>query len=165
MADILGQTYPDLFAAVGVHSGLPAGSATDLMSALAAMRSGGAAPAATATETAGAPAPVIVFHGDADSTVNPANGVAVARAALGRHAGSAGRPAARETQGRSARGQGYVRTDYPGADGSTAVELWTLNGAGHAWSGGSASGSYTDARGVDASSEMLRFFLAHPMRP
>ena len=165
MADILGQTYPDVFAAVGVHSGLPAGSATDLMTALAAMRSGGSAPAVAAADPAGTAAPVIVFHGDADGTVNAANGAAVARAALARDAGSGGRPAARETRGSSPRGQGYVRTDYPRADGSTAVELWTLHGAGHAWSGGSASGSYTDARGVDASSEMLRFFLAHPMRP
>ncbi|MGI4780002.1 MAG: extracellular catalytic domain type 1 short-chain-length polyhydroxyalkanoate depolymerase [Janthinobacterium lividum] len=165
MADILGQTYPDLFAAVGVHSGLPAGSATDLMTALAAMRSGGSASAVAATDPAVAAVPVIVFHGDADSTVNVANGAAVAKAALARAAGPAGRPAARETTGTSPRGQGYVRTDYPRPDGGTAVELWTLHGAGHAWSGGSASGSYTDARGVDASSEMLRFFLSHPMRP
>lgn len=156
MADILGQTYPDLFAAVGVHSGLAAGSATDVVSALSAMRSGGAASASSR----GTPsAPVIVFHGDADSTVNPVNAKAVVKGALD---GSTGGQTPRSTSGTSSRGQGFVRTDYPGADGTTAVELWMLHGAGHAWSGGSAKGSYTDARGVDASAEMVRFFLAHP---
>lgn len=155
MADILGQTYPDVFAAVGVHSGLAAGAASDVVSALAAMRSGGKATGAAAN---GASAPVIVFHGDADSTVNPVNAKAVVTAALG---GSNGNQPPRTSGGTSPGGQRYARTDYPRADGSTAVELWMLHGAGHAWSGGSASGSYTDARGVDASAEMLRFFLAH----
>ncbi len=156
MADILGQTYPDVFAAVGVHSGLAAGAANDVVSALAAMRSGGKPNAAPVISGA----PVIVFHGDADSTVNPVNATAVVNAALD---GSSGNLPPRTTKGASPRGQGFVRTDYPRADGSTGVELWMLHGAGHAWSGGSASGSYTDASGVDASAEMLRFFMAHPL--
>ena len=160
MADILGQTYPDVFAAVGVHSGLAAGSASDVVSALAAMRSGGKAGPSGGAQSAST-APVIVFHGDADSTVNPVNAKAVVNAALN---GSNANPSPHASSGTSPRGQGYARTDYPRADGSTAVELWMLHGAGHAWSGGSASGSYTDARGVDASAEMLRFFLAHPRK-
>ena len=159
MADILGQTYPDVFAAVGVHSGLAAGAASDVVSALAAMRSGGKAGPSGSTSSAPT-APVIVFHGDADSTVNPINAKAVVTAALN---GSSENPS-HASSGTSPRGQGYARTDYPRADGSTAVELWMLHGAGHAWSGGSASGSYTDARGIDASAEMLRFFLAHPRK-
>ncbi|MDB5877647.1 MAG: esterase [Variovorax sp.] len=166
MADILGQTYPDVFAAVGVHSGLAAGSASDVVSALAAMRSGGKAGPSGGAPSASA-APVIVFHGDADSTVNPVNAKAVVNAALNGSGGSNGanaNPSPHASSGTSPRGQGYARTDYPRADGSTAVELWMLHGAGHAWSGGSARGSYTDARGVDASAEMLRFFLAHPRK-
>jgi poly(hydroxyalkanoate) depolymerase family esterase len=156
MADILGQLYPDVFAAVGVHSGLPAGAATDLVSALAAMR-GAPTAAPVAVRAAGARrAPVIVFHGDADATVNPSNAIGVVKAALD---GSGAAPKA--VEGRSPQGQSFTRTEHAGADGRIAVESWTLRGAGHAWSGGSASGTYTDPRGVDASAEMLRFFLTH----
>jgi poly(hydroxyalkanoate) depolymerase family esterase len=153
MADILGRAYPELFAAVGVHSGLPTGAANDLMSAMAAMRSGpGAAPPARGTMP-----PLIVFHGDADNTVNVRNGDAVVASTL------AGRPGAgQQQQGRSPAGRAYTRTHHPATDGRHAVEHWLLHGAGHAWSGGSAQGSYTDPAGVDASAEMLRFFLAHP---
>ena len=158
MADILGQVYPDVFAAVGVHSGLPAGSATDLVSALAAMRGAptGASVAVRARDARRAP--VIVFHGDADATVHPGNAAGVVKAALD------GRAAVtpKAVEGRSTQGQSFARTDHVDADGRVAVESWLLRGAGHAWSGGSTSGSYTDPRGVDASAEMLRFFMAHP---
>ncbi len=154
MADILGRAYPELFAAVGVHSGLAAGAASDLPSALAAMRSG--APAGQASGLA--LRPIIVFHGDADSTVHPANGAAVAGAARGSSQ-------AQTTAGRAPGGQRFTRSVY-GAGGSAAgVEYWQLHGAGHAWSGGSAAGSYTAPGGVDASAEMLRFFLAHKQPP
>lgn len=150
MADILGRTHPDLFAAVGVHSGLPAGAAHDLPSALAAMRGG---PAVAVTD--GPAPPTIVFHGDADTTVHARNGTAVADAAR-RALGPSG--AAEVTPGPR-----FTRTRYPAADGASAVEHWQLHGAGHAWSGGSAGGSYTAPDGVDASAEMLRFFLDHTL--
>lgn len=158
MADILGATYPDMFAAIGVHSGLPRGCATDVMSALTAMRIGcaahGAAPAA------GAVPPTIVFHGDADSTVHVSNGIAVVDAALQARATPGGEIQASE--GESAQGQRYSQTLYQDSAGRTTVEYWQLHGAGHAWSGGDARGSHTDPRGVNASQEMLRFFLEHP---
>ena len=153
MADILGRCYPDLFAAVGVHSGLPTGAATDAMSALGAMRNG----AAHRPPAAGPMPPVIVFHGDADSTVHPRNGAAVVSAARGADASGG-----EISQGRSAAGRAFTRSDYPAGAGRNAVEHWLLHGAGHAWSGGSSQGSYTEPNGVDASAEMLRFFLAHP---
>ncbi len=159
MADILGRCYPDLFAAIGVHSGLPSGCATNLPSALAAMRGGGAAPIAGA---AGRNVPAtIVFHGDADTTVHVSNGAAIVEAARGE---DPGQPPARVAEGRSGRGQRYTRTVHTDATGRTTVEYWQLHGAGHAWSGGSPQGTYTDPSGVDASAEMLRFFLAHPRR-
>src|SRR3954451_233377 len=65
-AAIMGATYPDLYAAVGVHSGLACGAASDLPSALTAMRQGGAH---GATVKACSPVPTIVFHGDRDTTV------------------------------------------------------------------------------------------------
>lgn len=156
MADILGHAYPDVFAAVGVHSGLAAGSAKDLVSALAAMRSG--AQGASARE--GRRPAVIVFHGSADTTVHPRNGEAVMNAV---HGPTPARGESQPTDGTSAGGRTFTRTAHPGSDGQGATEHWLLHGAGHAWAGGSAEGSYTDATGPDASAEMLRFFLSHPM--
>ena len=153
MATILGDAYPDLFAAVGVHSGLPTGSARDVQSAFAAM-SGGAQPVRRAAKT-GATPPTIVFHGDADTTVNVVNGERVLEAA-----GLSARPEA--TRGASAMGTPYSRRVYIDGQGAERAEQWTIHGAGHAWSGGDLAGSYTDPRGPDASAEMLRFFLQHP---
>jgi poly(3-hydroxybutyrate) depolymerase len=154
MAAILGREYPDLYAAVGVHSGLAAGAASDLPSAMAAMGSGGAKAPAVGSGT-----PTIVFHGDADATVNARNGDAVVAAALGQ-----GSAAPRVTQGISGKGQRFTRRVHPATAERATVEHWQLHGAGHAWSGGSSRGSFTDPRGADASTEMLRFFLAHPKR-
>ncbi|MET0543493.1 MAG: PHB depolymerase family esterase [Variovorax sp.] len=154
MADILGHAYPDLFAAVGVHSGLPAGAASDLMSALGAMRSG---PSKSAPASGKMP-PLIVFHGDADATVNPLNGKALADRASG---SSGSRPDV--SQGVSPQGRRFTRAVYGAAAGRQDVEYWQLHGTAHAWSGGSGQGSYTDPGGVDASAEMLRFFLAHTL--
>ncbi|MEB0110466.1 PHB depolymerase family esterase [Variovorax sp. RTB1] len=164
MADILGRCYPDIFAGVGVHSGLPSGAATDVMAALSVMRSGaGATPHAAAsstssTNTASMP-PLIVFHGDADSTVNPRNGDAVVDAAVGANPSTP-----RIAEGSSTAGQRFTRTVYAPAPGRNTVEHWRLHGGGHAWSGGSSQGSFTQPNGADASAEMLRFFLAHPLR-
>lgn len=158
MADILGRTHPELFAAVGVHSGLPADAAADLPSALAAMRSGPGPQSANPNSSAPSVRPLIVFHGDADATVNPANGQAVADAAC-RAQPIAGTPQVRT--GRSPQGQRFTHTVHRAADGSPRVEHWQLHGAAHAWSGGSAAGSYTAPTGIDASAEMLRFFQVH----
>ena len=121
------------------------------------MRSGAAAAAPL-------PVPAIVFHGDQDGTVHPRNAEQLLDAAV-RGAGTAGGARTLQTAGVSAAGQRYTRHVH-GADGQPArAELWLLHGAGHAWSGGRPAGSYTDARGPDASAEMLRFFLAHRRRP
>lgn len=149
-AVIMAQLYPDLYAAAGVHSGLAAGAATDMPGAFTAMRGGGrAAP--------GRPVPTIVFHGDADRTVHPSNGDQVLH--QGR-SGQAGLVAA-VTRGSSEGGIGYTRRVQGDAVGRPMLEHWVLHGVGHAWSGGSAAGSYTEPRGPDASREMLRFFLEH----
>jgi len=159
-AAVMGATYDDLYAAVGVHSGLACGAATDLPSALIAMRQGGGFDAPVADNRP--VVPTIVFHGDRDSTVHPDNGDQV-RAQVTR----ATRTQAKLHRGRVQGGHGYTRTVHTDADGRDILEHWTIHGAGHAWSGGSPAGSYTDPRGPDASREMLRFFLAHalPRRP
>ena len=151
MAAILGATHPDVFAVVGVHSGLPRGAARDVVSAFAAMRgtNGGRAPSGSrAIRT-------IVFHGDADPTVHVSNAEAIVAAA---QAGT-GQPAVRES-GRSDRGRRYTRESVAHRDGTPITELWRIEGAGHAWSGGSTAGSYVDPTEPDASAEMMRFFLA-----
>lgn len=139
MAAVLGAVYPDVFAAVGIHSGVPAGVANDVVSAFAAMRG---------ERGIGAPTPVrsraIVFHGTADATVRPANAERL----------TDGTSLVRREEG-AAGGRAYERRILD--DGR--VELWLVEGAGHAWSGGSAAGSYADAVGPDASAEMVRFFL------
>lgn len=155
MAAILGDTYPDIFAAVGVHSGLAAGSASDLPSALGAMKSG-ANPAHTRASTSAVP--TIAFHGDADTTVHPANSGQVIAA-------SAAMAARVEVDQHNSCGRRATRRVHHAADGTVLAEHWLVHGAPHAWSGGSATGSYTDPSGPDASAEMLRFFLAHPRRP
>ncbi|MGI3901800.1 MAG: extracellular catalytic domain type 1 short-chain-length polyhydroxyalkanoate depolymerase [Janthinobacterium lividum] len=153
LAATMGQVYPDLYAAVGVHSGLACGAAHDISSAFSAMRQGGSVAGRT-----GSPArvPTIVFHGDRDSTVNAVNGDEVAAQAIHRAAVRA------ETEnGDVPGGHAYQRTRYLDTTGRAIVEQWAIHGAGHAWAGGSAAGSYTDPRGPDASGEMLRFFSEH----
>lgn len=147
MAAILGDTHPEVFAAIGVHSGLAPGSATDMASAYAAMRGQGAVPH---TARSG-PVRSIVFHGTSDGTVSPSNGDAVVAAALG------GLDADR-IEDSSVTGARVVM--HRNRAGATLVEHWTLPGLGHAWSGGSPDGSYTDPTGPDASAEMVRFFLS-----
>jgi poly(hydroxyalkanoate) depolymerase family esterase len=148
MATIMGTLYPDLYAAVGVHSGLPFAAARDLPSALAAMKGD-----FRRSQAPGRTVPIIVFHGDRDTTVHPANGdelVAQVRARGARR--TAVEP------GQVPNGHAYTRTMHHHDDGSVHAEHWVIHGAGHAWSGGSARGSYTDGKGPDASREMMRFF-------
>jgi len=158
-AAIMGEAYPDLFAAIGVHSGLACGAARDMASALAAMKRGGlsARPSADADGGTRRPVPAIVFHGAADTTVNPRNGDAVVS-----QLASAAAPGRRVEEGQVPGGHAWRRTSHTNAGGNPTIEYWEIRGAGHAWSGGNPAGSFTDPRGPDATKEMLRFFLEHP---
>ena len=156
-AAIMGITYPDLYAAIGVHSGLACGAASDLPSAFAAMRQPGG-PAPRSRGAARPPVPAIVFHGDRDQTVHPGNGDMVV-AQLG--ATATADLDTRTERGQVPGGHAYSRTIHRDGGGRALLEQWVIHGAGHAWSGGSPAGSYTDPRGPDASGEMLRFFLEH----
>jgi poly(hydroxyalkanoate) depolymerase family esterase len=159
MAVVLGRTYPDVFAAVGAHSGLPYGAASDMGSAFAAMRGGAAHVPEAVLQATGDVMPTIVFHGDRDHTVAAANGDAIV-AQQARVAGAAARPPTSE-RGVVRGGHRFLRTTYADASGQVVLEDWRVHGAGHAWMGGSADGSYTDPNGPDASAEMVRFFLQH----
>ncbi|PWK37413.1 extracellular catalytic domain type 1 short-chain-length polyhydroxyalkanoate depolymerase [Cupriavidus plantarum] len=165
MAAIMIDRYPDLYAAAGIHSGLPAGAAHDLPSALGAMKGGtGLGISKRGTTAPVRPQrPMIVFHGDADPTVHPSNG---GRLIEPYEQGPEQRQTTRDTGRNTARnttrpGRAYTRHQITPPSG-IAAEYWILHGAGHAWSGGSRAGSYTDPKGPDASREMVRFFLAHP---
>jgi poly(hydroxyalkanoate) depolymerase family esterase len=160
MAAIMGAAYPDVFAAVGVHSGLPVGRARDMITGLAAMKKVPPASGKTAGKLRQR-VPVIVFHGDRDSTVHPDNGEAVLQQFVHPAPGSPGEPLRRvEERSAGAGGRGYTRTAMVDSAGHSVAEYWELHGAGHAWSGGRSTGSYTDPAGPDASAAMLRFFLS-----
>ena len=152
-AAIMAANYGDLFAAVGIHSGLACGAASDLPSAFMAMRQAGGFEA-----EAGSPVPTIVFHGDRDTTVHPGNGHRIFE-----QSANATSSKTKVLRGRVPHGHAYTRTIVIDLSGRAISEHWNIHGAGHAWSGGSPAGSYTDPRGPDATREMLRFFLARKL--
>ena len=160
MAAVMGEAYPDLFAAIGVHSGLAVGSATDVVSAFAAMRDPRAVPppaAGSLSAGTGEPVRTIVFHGTRDTTVHPSNADQVVLAAA-RDAGTLhyGKERFRENQ------REVVRTRAIDPSGIPRIEFWLVEGTGHAWSGGDPAGSYSDPHGPNATAEMIRFFLEKP---
>ncbi len=163
MAAILAREYPDLFAAAGVHSGIPAGAAHDVASAFAVMQSGPGSARKSRLRAAPLPAgaPVIVFHGDADATVAPANGDALVASVIGAE------PTVVETESIAVKNgrRGFERSVWRRADAApdapSVAEKWIVHGSPHAWSGGAAAGSFTDPNGPDASREMIRFFNEH----
>jgi poly(hydroxyalkanoate) depolymerase family esterase len=156
-AAVMGATYGDLYAAVGVHSGLACGAAVDLPSAFVAMRQGGGSDS-NLRPGDGPSVPTIVFHGDRDVTVHPNNGEQVVVQGM-----KTTRTRTKVHRGRIPGGHAYTRTVHIDASGRGMFEHWNIHGAGHAWSGGSPAGSYTDPHGPDATREMLRFFLAHAL--
>jgi poly(hydroxyalkanoate) depolymerase family esterase len=162
MAAVLARDYPELYAALGVHSGVPAGLAHDVFSAIRLMSNGPAQGEADAVpitvEGLGQSVASIVFHGDEDKTVHPSNGEAI-HAAPGSPAQPVGTIQA-TTEPRAGQ-RGFTRSVEFGPGGVTKKELWIVHGAGHAWAGGSDDARYTDADGPSASREMLRFFLQH----
>jgi len=153
MAAILGAEYPELFAAVGVHSGLAAGSARDLMSGLNAMKKPGRARALREG------VPIIVFHGDGDHLVHADNGDAVLQQFVAVHAKGQSTPLHVQHDEHSRAKRRATQSTWRNREGRAVAEHWVVHGAGHAWSGGNPRGSHTDASGPSASGEMLRFFL------
>jgi poly(hydroxyalkanoate) depolymerase family esterase len=141
MAAIMAEKYPELYAAVGIHSGLPYASARGAATAVAAMRWKRLGAAARLP-----PIPAIIFHGDCDGTVHPSNG-------------DYALPADVRTLTAEAGGRRYTRTI------NNRYEHWLVHGAGHAWSGGNGAVPYADSKGPDATREMLRFFLLAERSP
>lgn len=177
MAVILGATYPDVFAAIGIHSGLGYQSARDVKSAFQAMRRGGPDPqqqglrAYTATGDCSRVMPTIVFHGTNDRTVAFVNGDQVVQqwmqtnrlASRGTYTADFHRPT-HVTSGQVLNGYSYAVETWNASNGEEVQVYWKINGMGHGWSGGNPAGSHTEPRGPGVSEAMYNFFMAHPMR-
>jgi len=175
MAVILGATYPDLFVAIGVHSGVEYRAATNAINGLKAMRQGGPDPlqqgqaAYDAMGTAARAVPTIVFQGTSDVIVNPVNGDQVVQqwmqtdrlASNGSYNADFNSPASSEA-GQVPAGCSYTVSKWNDDNGSELQEYWRVDGMGHAWSGGNPAGSYTDPLGPNASPAMYQFFMNHP---
>jgi poly(hydroxyalkanoate) depolymerase family esterase len=164
MAAVMAAVYPDLYAAAGVHSGLAYAAASDLPSALTAMKQG----PRRAARPAARPLPLIVFHGDQDATVAPANAAGLidgvlAADATDRRAGTT--PATIISRGQVPGGHAWTRSCYQDPTGATVAECWTVHQGGHSWFGGVPHQSYTDPHGPDASAEFIRFFAEHAAIP
>jgi poly(hydroxyalkanoate) depolymerase family esterase len=159
MAAVMAAVYPDLYAAVGVHSGVPYAAADNVASGFAAMKQGPSRPARPTAR----PVPLIVFHGDRDTTVAPANAAGLIGDVLAAASpdGRPGTPPAVVTTGQVPGGHAYTRTRYQDPAGAVLAERWIIHQGGHTWSGGVPHGSYTDPRGPDASAELIRFFDEH----
>ncbi|WP_200252686.1 alpha/beta hydrolase family esterase [Thiococcus pfennigii] len=159
MASILAAAYPDLYAAAGVHSAPLYFAVREAVPPFDRLGPGGPPPTGVGTV-----APIIVFHGDCDRVVHPIHGARIVAWVCAAHGGCgfgalAGQDGGLLVEpGRVPGGRAYTRTRYLDRDGRPAAEHWSIHGAGHAWSGGSPSGSYTEPLGPDASAEMLRFF-------
>jgi poly(hydroxyalkanoate) depolymerase family esterase len=155
MAAIMAATYSELYAAVGIHSGVPYGAAQNMLAAIAAMKDG----AASGTRLPSKSIPLIVFHGDKDILVNARNGEQLVSQWLGGHAPSRTQDTS-TAQASEGNGRAFTRTRYRDGAGHAVAENWLVHDAGHVWSGGGSAGSFADSSGPDASREMLRFFSA-----
>jgi poly(hydroxyalkanoate) depolymerase family esterase len=175
MTVILGATYPDIFAAIGVQSGLEYQAATSSTDAYTALRQGGPDPARqgqaayNAMGSAARVVPTITFHGTSDYLVYPINGEQVVRqwmqtdhlASHNAYNASFNSPTS-TTNGQVAGGHSYSVYTWNDSNGNEVQEYWLVNGMGHDWSGGSSSGTYTDPQGPGATQAIYNFFMGHP---
>lgn len=169
---------PDLFEGVGLHSGVPYGAADHQAEGLALMAGRGPGSEALARRLHDALAaeaapdvdrlpPLVVFHGTDDEAVDPGNARRILEswhaAAAMLTSGAAAEddlPALPDPAGRESgeEGRPFERLRWPADAGRGPMELWRVEGLGHAWSGGSPEGSYADPEGPSATRALVRFF-------
>ena len=170
MAVLTAELHPELFKGVGVHSGLAAHVAANVMEALSVMKHGPRARQkrfySTGSTASNPIIPVIVFHGDADKTVDLENADQVIDVAIARAKQAEPGLVVNESENKgAANGTSFTQVIYTGTANRPIAEYWRLHGAGHAWSGGNDRGSHTSASGPSASAEFLRFFAAVSKAP
>ena len=156
MAALVGQLYPDIFAAVGVHSGLAPATAHDIASAFSAMRKG---PSASSRNPIALP--IIVFQGSDDKTVAPANAQAIVKIELDTLRAMGFDLQRIKEDANFGGSRKATRERWIDTDGKCLVESWNVSNAAHAWAGGDSAGSFTDPQGPNASEAMFRFFRLH----
>jgi len=175
MAVILGAIYPDIFAAIGVHSGLEYQAATSAIDSLKVMSLGGPDPqqqgqaAFDAMGTTTRVIPTIVYQGSSDLVVHPINSDHVTQqwmrtdqiASNGIDKAEFGNPSHTEN-GQVPGGHSFSVFKWDDSQGYELQEYWKIDGMGHAWSGGNPGNSYTDPSGPEASLAMIQFFMSHP---
>lgn len=171
MSVVMGVTYPDVFTAIGVHSGLEYKAGTDMISGNLAMWNGGPDPNSQGVKAfqemiQKRVVPVMVFHGTADYTVRPINADQIILqwaqtndlADDGIDNDSIDAIADETVDGYAPSGRSYTQYKYHDANGTVIMEKVMVNGMGHAWSGGSYAGTYTDPTGPKASEMFWNFF-------
>jgi len=175
MAVLTALDYPELFAALAVHSGIQYRAAASATEAIAAMKNGGPAPgdrARLAYAAMGPRArmvPAMLLQGSKDPSVQPANLEALVAQfrALAELAGAGEGGKGRGEGEREETEQGKyrtIRTVYRDALGNSQIESWMIEGLAHAWSGGSPEGTWTDPAAPEMTREIVRFLLSHPMK-
>ena len=161
--------YPEIFAAGAAHSALPYRAAVGVAHALAAMRTGVIADSVMpervlmASGSRREPRPLLVLNGGKDQVVAPRNGDALTRQWTVAVQEWLGQPLDSVVVDTTAGGRAARRVSYR-ASGRTWIEHWTILELGHAWSGGSSSGTYTDTAGPRATDLMAEFFGLRPRR-
>jgi poly(hydroxyalkanoate) depolymerase family esterase len=176
MAVILGAAYPDIFAAIGVHSGMEYQAASNVFDSLKAMNQGGPDPqqqgmaAFDAMGTTTGIVPTIVFQGASDQALQPINGDQVIQqwmrtdqlASSGTYTAEFDH-ADKIENGQVPFGHSYSVFKWNDSHDNEIQEYWKIYGMGHAWSGGSPRDAYTDSSGPDASMAMIQFFMGHSL--
>ncbi|MDF2068426.1 PHB depolymerase family esterase [Bacillus sp. Cr_A10] len=178
MSVIMGATYPDVFSGIGVGAGLEYKAATSMTEAFTAMSSGGSSPvqrgrdAYNAMGSRAKPLKVIVFHGTSDYTVNKINGdQVISQWAVTNSLAATGAEGWLDDQADNTQnlqvpsGKSYTVYDYKAQDEKIWMKKVNIQNMGHAWSGGSSQGSYTDPQGPDASRIMWEFFQSDVKPP
>ncbi|MBK9606582.1 MAG: PHB depolymerase family esterase [Betaproteobacteria bacterium] len=168
LASLLALHFPDRWAAVAIHSGLPFGAATDIWGAKRAMREGArnllAARALRLAAPDAPPVPALILHGNEDDVVHRINANLLVRQFLGWNGYFT---EAEEWEGAAILsvedrpvltryGHPYILRDYRLPDRAPVRECEVV-GMGHAWSGGDAALPYHDELGPDASALMVEF--------
>jgi poly(hydroxyalkanoate) depolymerase family esterase len=170
MAEVMAATYPDVYAAVGVGSGCEYGAGAACAGWKSADPTQAGRQAYQAMGSHARQMPFIIFQGDADTTVPPANAEQLVRedqveadlADDGQLNGSVPTAPTQVVQGQAPGGRSYTVSHYSDGHGHELGQFWLVQGMGHAWSGGEGSQQYSDPTGPDESAAMYDFFMSHP---